>query len=126
MLSSKLYVTVCDMRPNHQVSCMSEMKRIPFLCEASRNVCHSCVFCISRFVACVFLQPCSAYHHVFIWFLKTLFGNCHFPSLFPLLRTASSPLPPYMYQQCWRDCNKTKTEQAETQATAQLLMILQG
>ena len=49
------------------------------------------------------------------------------PSL-PLLRTSSSPLPLYMYQQYWRECNKTKTEQAETQATAvaQLLMILQG
>lgn len=46
------------------------------------------------------------------------------PSAYLLIATPSV----YMYQQHWRECNKTETEQAETQATAvaQLLMTLQS
>lgn len=68
-------------------------------------------------------------YFLLIRFSKMLFGAVVSPPFLLALRTSSSPLPPpYMYQQHWRECNKTKTKQAEMQATAvaQLLMILQG
>lgn len=39
-----------------------------------------------------------------------LFGAVLSPPYFLFLCTSSSPLPPYMYQQHWRECYKIKTK----------------
>lgn len=86
---------------------------------------HFCFCCVSRhrehfsYCLCAFPLVCVfcslptinfCIPVTFNLFLTMLFGAVLSPPYFLFLCTSSSPLPPYMYQQHWRECYKIKTK----------------